>query len=307
MTLASGIYRGEVRHRRESPAVHDFTFPMFMMYLDLAELGHVFEGALGWSTRGPAPAWFRRADYLDGEVVEDDGRPVGLDEAVRRRVERATGRRPDGPIRMLTHLRYFGYIFNPVTFYYCFDGRGEAVRTIVAEITNTPWGERHAYVLDGSRDLMGTSTGAAGTGARAQRFKFDKQFHVSPFLPMDIDYDWSFSRPGDELDVAMVLRRFGGPASAEGPGESAAGPPPKRSRVFTATMHLRREEISPAALGRTLARYPFLTLRVIARIHFEAARLWLKRVPVHPHPRRMPARGAAIESIPAAAGTGERP
>ena len=138
--MQSCLYNGWVRHRRFAPRAHAFRYRLFMAYLDLTELDHVFRGRWFWSTRRPALAWFRRADYL--------GNPsVPLDQAVRDAVERDTGMRPRGPIRLLTHLRYFGHGFNPVSFYYCFDPADTRVETIVAEITNTPWAERHAYVL----------------------------------------------------------------------------------------------------------------------------------------------------------------
>ena len=138
--MHSALYTGRLRHRRFAPRAHQFSYRLFMMYVDLAELDEIFRGRWLWSARRPALAWLRRADYI--------GDPArSIDTVVRDRIAAQTGTRPAGPIRMLTHLRYFGIGFNPVTFYYCFDAADTRVEAIVAEITNTPWNERHAYVL----------------------------------------------------------------------------------------------------------------------------------------------------------------
>ena len=250
--MHSALYRGRLRHRRFAPKPHAFEYPLFMAYLDLAELDKVFRARWLWSARKPALAWLRRADYLG-----DASMP--LDEAVRARVARETGTRPSGPIRMLTHLRMFGYAFNPVTFYYCFDAADARVETIVAEITNTPWGERHAYVLGPGADI----------GQRnVHRFRFAKAFHVSPFLPMELGYDWRFGTPGETLSVHM---------------EDLDGP----AKVFDATLALERVEITGASLARTLAAFPLMPLKVSAAIYWQALRLWLKRVPFHTHPSKL--------------------
>ena len=171
-----------------------------------------------------------------------------------------TGIRPGGPIRLLTHLRTFGFCFNPVSFYYCFDAADSRIETIVAEITNTPWKERHAYVLT---DQLNEGKGTA------KRYRFDKVFHVSPFIDMAIAYDWRFNTPGEMLSVHMEDHKDG-------------------AKLFDATLQLERREISAATLAHALFAFPLMTLKVIGAIHWQALRLWLKRVPLYTHPKKLP-------------------
>ena len=264
--MESCIYNGWVRHRRHEPSGHQFRYELFMMYLDLAELPQLFDRHWCWSTRRPALARFKRSDYHqtlnDGDEHHDE---LSLDEAVRRTVTAQTGRRPDGPIRMLTHMRYFGYIFNPVTFYYCFDSAGTKVQTVLAEITNTPWKERHAYVLPISA--------ATRADDNVMRFQFGKEFHVSPFWPMDMSYDWRFTEPGEELRIHMENLQQKDGASR---------------RAFDATLTLQREEITSAALSRALLRYPLMTAKVSGAIYWQALRLWFRRTPFFTHPKLAP-------------------
>lgn len=277
--MKSAIFEGTVRHRRLAPRPHAFRYRMFMLYLDLAELDEVFAGSRLFSATRRAPARFRREDHLGDPAVP-------LDRAVRDLVERRTGAPPTGPIRLLTHLRYFGYVFNPVSFYYCFDRDDTRVETIVAEVNNTPWGERHCYVLGRGDDAAagrgedvtaglgddvatGRSDDVAGADERnrPKRYHPVKAMHVSPFMPMDVDYDWRFHGPGDALGVYMANFRAG-------------------EKLFDATLSLRRREITPRALAGVLARFPLMTLKVIAAIHWEALKLWLKGNPVYDHPRK---------------------
>ncbi len=232
---------------------NEFRYPLFMAYLDLSELPSCFDGAQFWSARRPALAWFRRSDYL--------GDPdVPLSDAVRELVRERTGIRPDGPIRLLTHLRYFGKSFNPVSFYYCFSDDGSQVVAVVADVTNTPWGEHHSYVLgvDHSTDH--------GT-VKLMRARFDKQLHVSPLMGMDHTYDWRLTVPGEQLLVHIQSDR-------------------KRTRVFDATLSLHRREMTPRAMRGALLRYPFLTARILARIYTHALRLKLRGAKYFPHPHK---------------------
>ena len=254
---ASCLYEGSVRHRRHGGVEDEFRHRLFMVYLDLDELPDCFERSRLWSAHGPNLAWFRRADYLGDPTV-------ALADAVRSLVHERTGVAADGPIRLLTHLRYFGQSFNPVSFYYCYDAIARHVRAVVAEVTNTPWGERHAYVM--AVDRAGEHGGASVMSGR-----FAKRLHVSPLMGMDHVYDWRLSAPGERLSVHIESRRA---------GEEHSQP------VFDATLALRRSAISSRSLARALARYPFLSTRILARIYAHALRLRLRGAPYHPHPRR---------------------
>ncbi len=249
--MESCIYEGWVKHRRYTPVDNAFRYRLFMLYLDLAELPRLFEKRWLWSARRFALAQFRRSDH-----VGDPGVP--LDETVRDLVQTHCGERPAGPVRLLTNLRYFGYCFNPVSFYYCFDEAGEDVRFVVAEVNNTPWGERHCYIMGPAADQG---------EAQVRRYRFDKDFHVSPFMPMDVQYDWRIRVPDGRLIVHNDSTRDG-------------------EKFFDSTLSLQRREISGAALNRVLLRFPFMTLRVVALIHWQALKLLVKRVPYISHPRR---------------------
>jgi DUF1365 family protein len=251
--MHSAIYEGRVRHRRFAPAPHRFHYRLFMMYLDLAELPTLFRHHPLWSNEGRALARFRRRDHLKNHAPPTQP----LDEAVRELVREHAGQRPLGPVRLLTHLEYFRYRFNPVSFYFCFDRDDQQVETVIAEINNTPWGEQHCYVLPESLNLRTPQN---------KRFEFRKAFHISPFMGMDTHYVWSFTAPADQFGIHMENHRGG-------------------EKYFDATMTLRRREISAAALNSALLKYPLMTLKVIAAIHWQALRLWLKRCPVYSHPK----------------------
>jgi len=255
--VRSCLYEGSVRHRRMGVVKNEFRYPLFMAYLDLDELPGCFDGRWLWSARRPALAWFRRCDYL--------GDPhVPLSDAVRELVAERTGTRPSGPIRLLTHLRYFGKCFNPVSFYYCFADNSEQVVAVVADVTNTPWGERHAYV-------MAVQESADHGSVTVMRARLEKQLHVSPLMGMDHVYDWRLTEPSEHLLVHIESHRAGGQNT---------------DSVFDATLSLRRRDFTPSALRRALLRYPFLTARILTRIYTHALRLRLRGARYFPHPQK---------------------
>jgi len=245
--MHSCIYEGTVRHRRFREKQHSFRNRLFLMYLDLDELPTVFQHRWLWSATRTALARFRREHHLG-----DSSRP--LKDCVQDLVEEELGRRPVGPVRLLTNLSYFGYVMNPVSFYFCYGPDDREPHAIVAEVTNTPWGERHCYVLD--------TTSAESPLIRSQH---SKELHVSPFMPMNMVYHWKIRPPGQRLTIHV-----------ENQCES--------QRAFDATLTMRRQKITSFRLSRCLIRYPFMSGQIVGSIYWQAFRLWLKKVTFYCHP-----------------------
>ena len=248
--MKSCIYSGRVGHYRMQPHHHGFNYGLFMMYLDLSELPKLLEPFLLWSSRGPSLAWFRRKDHMGDS-------DKSLQECIRGLIQQETGKEHKGAIRLLTHLRYFGYCMNPVSFYYCWDESDSELEFIVAEVHNTPWGETHCYVLD-CQDVEKAN--------EAYRFFFDKQFHVSPFMGMNQRYDWSMSTPGNHLFVNMNNHE-------------------DEKIVFNAVMRMERQEITHASMARVLVNFPLMTFKVIGAIYWQALKLWMRKTPFFSHPK----------------------
>jgi len=253
VALNSAIYHGSVRHRRYVPKYHGFTYQVFMVYLDLHELDQVFSQSTWWSQRFFSLAWFRRKDFFDGQT------DTPLYEAVANKVWQETGHRPDGPIRMLTNLRYFGFIINPITCYYCFDCTGKNLETVVAEVTNTPWKQRCHYVLQ------------VDPNSSRQKMQFDKNMHVSPFQPMNLHYVWQGKSPTDSLVVHLDVYDDQDTASDDS--------------VFDATLQLKRQEMTEKNMNHMIWRYPFMTAKVFLAIYWQAMKLFIKGTPFYGKPR----------------------
>jgi DUF1365 family protein len=248
--MHSCLYEGYLQHRRLTPAEHVFRYRLYLVYLDLDELPSVLNGGYGLSRARFSPASFLRKDHVGDPQVP-------LADVVRGLVEQRTGCRPAGPIRLLTLLRNWGHYFSPLSLYYCFDANGQKLDTVVAEVTNTPWHERHWYVLWNGNRIEGSSP---------LRFHHPKSFHVSPFMDMDMSYEWHLVEPGSGLNVTIVNTR----------GEE---------RLFDVSLVLQRRELGRGTILRTLARYPWMTGRVVQAIYWQAIRLWWKKCAYYPHPK----------------------
>lgn len=259
MELNSRLYEGWVRHRRYAPREHQLRYPLFMLYLDLDEIEAVFAQSRFWSRERFNWASFRRSDYF----APDQG---DLKTAVRERIAELSDLDAARiqSVRMLTHLRYLGFVFNPVTVYYAFDADNHLL-AIMPEVTNTPWGERHQYVLTVQPGDGGHSP--TRRHRHYQEYRLDKAFHVSPFLPMDMDYRWVFSAPEQQLRVHLENHRQG-------------------ERQFDATLVMDASPVTGANLNKALIRFPWMTVKVVIGIYWHALRLWLKGVPFQRHPRK---------------------
>ena len=254
--MHSCLYRGRVRHRRPSPA-HRFQYSTSWIYLDLVEIDEILRSSWLMSGKRFSPASYRRLDHF--------GDPnVSMVEAVHDLVERETSVRPTGPVRLLTQLRHFGIYFSPLNVFYCYDD-DESLTAIVAEVSNTPWNERHCYVLwQGNRMPKSDN-----------RYSHPKAFHVSPFMGMDSQYQWKIRPPGDRLDLSIGCVRQG-------------------KRIFHADMLLERSPLSDGQLLRCLLRRPVAAAQILGAIYYQALRLWMKKCQFYPHPQTSP--GCELET-----------
>ncbi len=241
----SSLYLGRLVHLRRSPKRHRLQVPLYMLYLDLDELEQV-DSTLLLNVDGPGLLSFHRSDYFG-----DPEKP--LKQSLLEAVSRELGISNISSIRVLTQVRVLGYVFNPVSFYFCFS-EDEQLLAVVSEITNTPWNERHAYYLRAQGNRVALS--------------FHKNFHVSPFFPMEQCYDWYFSSPGEGLKVIMKNYQEG-------------------KLVFSAHLSLTRNILAPRNIFKTFFQYPLMSIWIHFLIYLHALLLKLKGVPFFAHPRSL--------------------
>ena len=249
MSGDSCLYIGEIEHRRFSPRKNFFTYKVCYYFIDLKDIPQIFNIPLLVTYNRPGLLSFWRKDYLGD-------RSQSLDESIRSEVCSQTSTRPLGPIRLMTNISYFGFCFNPVSFYYCYNEDGETLEFIVSEITNTPWGEKHKQVFKISDQRVTT-------------FKFSKDFHVSPFIPMEIDYTWVFRKPLQNLYVHMQDRIKG-----------------SHEILFDSTLNLKRRPLTRINMLLAFLKFPFITFKTMLAIYYQALKLFIKKVPFYSHPSR---------------------
>jgi hypothetical protein len=248
--MESAIYVGSIRHRRSGPVRHEFTYPLFMAFLDVDRIPELMKVSRFTSYNRFNSAAFYEADHFGDPTL-----------TLRQRLSADAAnhgiRLPEGPIFLLTHLRYLGYNFNPISIFYCYNREGR-IETMMAEVNST-FGERHNYWLSAANRVG---------PPESLRYQCGKKMHVSPFLPMELDYGFVLPPPGERLIAHM---------------NTMAG----EQIPLDATLRLRREPWTAASLRRVLLRFPWMTAKVIVAIHWEALKLYRKQVPVFTHPARI--------------------
>lgn len=257
----SAIYRGFVRHRRFTPAQHEFDYPLFMMLLKVDEIPRLAKQFWQFGTRVLNWARFRRNDYL-GNANQP------LSESVRDKMSELTGRPRSeftGDVYVLCHLRYFGLYFSPLNLYFL--KQDDQYPCMLAEVSNTPWNERHYYFVDLDSPQP-----------------HDKAFHVSPFNPLNQKYHWRVTPPRSDAERCLV--------HIESWQESGQSPVEKDEvKIFDATLSLQRVTLNQSELNRVLIRTPIQTASIVAGIYWQAFKLFRKKVPFYSHPDKRKQKG----------------
>jgi DUF1365 family protein len=269
---------GRVTHRRHGPVDHRFDYPMTQIWIDPDDPDALFDRHRLWSRRHPSPVRFRRRDYLDGT-----DRPLGP--AVRAILRDALGRPVDGPLRMLTQPRVWGWLFNPLTVYLAWDdGRADPTAALL-EVSNTPWKERRGYPLA----LEPADPAHPGEG-RGVRSVFAKALHVSPFLDLDHRYELGLRARGDAptLELTLDVHPTGDGAADLARADRGNGPAPILETRLTSHLLPADEPSTARSMTEVLRPDRLPTHRVSAGIHRQAFALWRKQVPFVPHPGRQP-------------------
>ena len=285
--VRSGVYSGWLRHRRTLPVSHSFTYPLFMVLLDIDHIADLMAASPFTSYNG-----WNWASFHDRDHLGESSRPL------RQRLAQDAAQQglslPDGPIFLLTHLRYLGYCFNPVSFFYCYDSAG-ALRLVLAEVNNT-FGGSHRYWLEPqeSSSASGADLSEAWiSGSRVFRATSSKAFYVSPFMPADMRYDFAFTEPGDRL-VAHMPTDSPGPSTSQPSADLGWRPPLGELRADDSTQ--LRVDLDPARFGAPPAQR-----RLVVSEPGLIAAIWLAvafDLPIHALIALADARGNRLDRVP---------
>jgi len=239
--LESALYKGKVHHHRFLPKVHKFDYQIYLYWLKLSELDTLNTHLKRFSTAPDSKAWvkFLRSDYM-GAGKND------LETQVLNRMSELNHSKLSGDVFFLGQARTFGMYFSPVNLYYLRQPDG-FYSHMLAEVSNTPWNDRHHYLVD--------------LNVQADQ---PKAFHVSPFNPMDMRYQWDVQQPGEQLCLQLSCV--------------------KEQKHFTAALNLQRQPLNNSTLRKSLLAIPSMTVKTILGIYWQALKLFFKRVPIYTHP-----------------------
>lgn len=252
--LPDGIYKGEVVHKRFHPKKHAFNYPLAMILVDVDTIESSFKQSRWWSLERFNLISFYRKDYIQSErITNSDISNRSISEVVSEKIFDDCGEQFKGSVKILTNPRFFGYVFNPVSFYLCYDENNQ-IKYILSQINNTPWNERYTYV-----HRVPSHSGSKMV------FEFDKEFHVSPFMPMNLNYTWKFILDNNQVDIHMALFDSG-------------------VKQFVASMRAKYSPFTAINMFKLPVEFPMQTLRIVWRIYWHALRLWMKKIPFYEHP-----------------------
>ncbi len=256
--LKQGFFVGSIRHRRYRPKRHEFTYDMYWSLLDLDKLPETFSKSRLWSYEKWNLISFRSKDFHQNFNLGQSNNSSVLNKySIVETIRERTGKAFKGQVFLLSHLRYLGFNFNSVCFYFCVEN--SELKYILSEITNTPWGERHTYLHQCNEGKQGDNL---------YKFEFDKAFHISPFLTMDMHYQWLFKIEDDELRIHMVVNQKN-----------------TDHKFFDATFTADFIPLTQSSMRTLVLKRPFQPLKMMVGIYWQAFKLWLKKIPFVPHPQ----------------------